>query len=738
MRFLLVAKQKKNLDSFRATIRHLLDGGHEVRLAIQERDQDRDRKLEEEFAGHAFSVQSAPAMRGDEWRMHAPLLRALRDWVHYLTPPYAGAHKLRQRAVDKLRAELGAAGASLGDGSLSGLSAGPVERLRALLERCEAAVPSDPLHQQFVSAPNPDVVLVTPGVHFGSAQADFIKSARAAGIPVWMLLFSWDNLSTKGALHETPDLMFVWNERQRREAAELHRFPSERVVTVGAPRFDEFFALRPVVRRERFFAPVGLDPTVPTLLYVCSSRFIASRELRFVERWLAALRGSADPLLRTCNVVVRPHPDVALVDDSDAEIVRWPELPRAQGWVTRPFGDARAVVLRTTYATQQAFFECIHHAAAVVGLNTSAELEAAIVGRPVFTVTADDEAVTGQSNTLHFHYLLKENGGFVVSAPDLASHVGHLQEAVRTPDDGEAIRAFAREFLRPRGNRPAAEVLAAALVERAGLESRDRVARAVSGARVGLIAAAAAPAAAPAPAETDEKPVKALRVAYPGSALQVFATPETRKIRRSGQLLLEPSLVAWLDEHVQPGEVVYDIGAGVGECSLVAAVHRGALAVAFEPGFATFKRLCDNLLLNNCRRSVMPLSIALAERAGLLEMEYAPDAAGEDRHHVKERPWRTRHDGAEPFYVQPVCAQPLDEVIRQYRLPRPNHIRVRSAAAVDAVLGGATVTLRDSGVRSLLLPRRASDATGDPAADQRRRGDSHEYVVLRPESLATR
>ena len=92
-----------------------------------------------------------------------------------------------------------------------------------------------------------------------------------------MLLFSWDNLSTKGALHEWPDLMFVWNERQRQEAAELHDFPADRVVVAGAPRFDEFFALESRVPREAFFAPLGLDPGRPALLYLCSSRFIAER-----------------------------------------------------------------------------------------------------------------------------------------------------------------------------------------------------------------------------------------------------------------------------------------------------------------------------------------------------------------------------------------------------------------------------------------------------------------------------
>jgi FkbM family methyltransferase len=215
---------------------------------------------------------------------------------------------------------------------------------------------------------------------------------------------------------------------------------------------------------------------------------------------------------------------------------------------------------------------------------------------------------------------------------------------------------------------------------------------------------------------------KQLRVGYPHSALLVFATPETRKLRHAKQLQLDPSLIAWLDEHVQPGDVVYDIGAGIGECALVAAVHRGALVVAIEPGFAAFKRLCDNILLNNCRRSVVPLPAAIAERTGLLELEYAPDAAGEDRHHVRPRTWRTRNEGIEPFYVQPVCADPLDDVIKRYALPRPNHIRIKAETAVERVLAGASATLRDAALRSLLVP-------GE------RRGDTREWIVRRPGTL---
>src|SRR3712207_6916201 len=49
----------------------------------------------------------------------------------------------------------------------------------------------------------------------------------------------------------------------------------------------------------------------------------------------------------------------------------------------------------------RSFYDSLHHAAAVVGVNTTAMIEAAIVGRPVLTVLDDAFALT-QRGTLHF------------------------------------------------------------------------------------------------------------------------------------------------------------------------------------------------------------------------------------------------------------------------------------------------------------------------------------------------
>src|SRR4051812_15931596 len=183
MKFLIVARQKKNVDSFRTTIARLLDQGHAVRLGLQDRDAGRDARVAEGFDSPLFSLEGAPTARGDQWRTQAPLVRRVRDWLQYLGPQYRGADKLRMRVVDRLRAELGIPDGTFGDGLVPGLAASQVERLGDTLARIEEGIPSDPLHEEFIARDRPDVVLVTPGVHFGSGQADFIKSAHAMGVP---------------------------------------------------------------------------------------------------------------------------------------------------------------------------------------------------------------------------------------------------------------------------------------------------------------------------------------------------------------------------------------------------------------------------------------------------------------------------------------------------------------------------------------------------------------------------
>src|SRR5262245_59560922 len=291
MRFLFVAKQKKVVEAFLGTLRCLVERGHSVTLAVQEHDDRRSEQFEAAISSSRFSAMPCPEVRSDEWSDVASLVRRVRDCLHYLHQPLRGAVKLRTRALSRLRADLqfDADAAALADGVLS-IPDDHVRRLDRILMLAEQRLPTDPLFDRFLAQHTPDVLLLSPVVHFGPTQVDLIASVNRLGIPAWMLLYSWDNLSTKGALHRWPDRMFVWNERQRCEAESLHGFPPERVAIVGAPRFDEFFSLRPAMNRDEFLIPIGLDPSKLTLLYVCSSRFVSEEELTFVRRWVAAIR----------------------------------------------------------------------------------------------------------------------------------------------------------------------------------------------------------------------------------------------------------------------------------------------------------------------------------------------------------------------------------------------------------------------------------------------------------------
>jgi FkbM family methyltransferase len=204
-------------------------------------------------------------------------------------------------------------------------------------------------------------------------------------------------------------------------------------------------------------------------------------------------------------------------------------------------------------------------------------------------------------------------------------------------------------------------------------------------------------------------------LAVDGSAgLNILATPETRRFRQRGVLRLDPAVRLWLDEVVGPGDVLYDVGAGVGTYSLVAAIKRGALAVAFEPGFAVYRTLCENVRLNDAAHGVIPLPIALTDRAGFFELEFSGTSGGE-QHALRNREWRPRHEAGDHRQGQPVCAERLDAIVTRYGVAAPNVIRLSVRRDAERVIAGAGSLLKGPALRSILLTV-ARRANGDQVA----------------------
>jgi hypothetical protein len=315
----------------------------------------------------------------------------------------------------------------------------------------DRAIPVYPPMIDFLREQAPDVLLVSPLVDGASKQVDWIKAARACGIRTAVCVASWDNLTNKGLLRIEPDLVVVWNEAQRQEAHEYHYIPADKIEATGAQLFDRWFVRRVTRERNEFCARVGLPDDRPFLLFTGSSSFISEShaEVGFVRRWIEGVRSSSDPALRGMNIVVRPHPY------------------NCHAWDPDPMADLTGVVVfpRRGYnaideENRADFFDSIYHAAGVVGINTSAMIEAAIIGRPVFSMMAAEFAGT-QEGTIHFHHLLPENGGCVRFASTIEEHVRQLSERLLDPVAAQAETArFVASFVRPHGlEQPATPIL---------------------------------------------------------------------------------------------------------------------------------------------------------------------------------------------------------------------------------------------------------------------------------------
>ncbi|CAN0578338.1 unnamed protein product, partial [Laminaria digitata] len=185
----------------------------------------------------------------------------------------------------------------------------------------------------------------------------------------------------------------------------------------------------------------GLDSSKPILLYVASSPYICPDELPFFIQWFARLRQDSDPVLSTCNVLIRPHP---------LHAAQWAKLK------TVPTGYGRLAIwprkgeMPVVAGQKQLYFDTLWHADALVGINTSAFLEAGIIGRRTFTFQNDFFKST-QEGTLHYSYVA--NSGLLKVASNIAEHMDDLRQQLAEPllKDRRHQFTFVADFLRPNG-----------------------------------------------------------------------------------------------------------------------------------------------------------------------------------------------------------------------------------------------------------------------------------------------
>ena len=434
MKILFFARHYSYLRLFESTIAGLAANGHQLHLVADREESMGGKGMVERLAAKypGITLGSTPGRAPGAWDDFARRLRLGIDYLRYLEPRYASTPHLTRRARERAPQVV----VRLADACRA-----PWQRklLAGVMRGFERGLPLDREIEQYIRAQSPDLVMITPLIGLGSEQMNHLAAAKACGLRTALPVASWDHLSSKAVIRNTPDMLLVWNDVQKSEAVDMHGVPPERVVVTGAHPYDQWFGRRPSTSRDRFCAKVGLRADQPFILYLCSSLFRGTAsEAAFVEQWVAAVRASDDPRLKNIGILIRPHP---------TRLGEWKHVDMSGHrnlvfWGAHPVDDD----------AKDDYFDSMYYSAATVGLNTSAFLEAAVVGKPVHTILLDEISAANQEGTIHFRYLLELNGGLLRTARSLDEHLGLLADSLAGEGGGDPkAEKFVEAFIRPFG-----------------------------------------------------------------------------------------------------------------------------------------------------------------------------------------------------------------------------------------------------------------------------------------------
>ena len=239
MRILFSVNNFGFLRNFEPALRALAARGHDIHLLAERKDSvGGTRTIDNLVRAHPerITFSYAPSRKDDYWQPLAVQVRLCLDYWRYLHSRYDESPSLRARAARQA------------PGFASRLPrvalVGSRVLMRAwdrLFRAIERAMPPGDTAMRVLAGHRPDLLLMTPLLYFGSQQVEYVRAAKALGIPCVLGVGSWDHLTTKGRIHERPHRVVVWNEFQREEAAELHGIPPELVSVTGAQAYDHWF-----------------------------------------------------------------------------------------------------------------------------------------------------------------------------------------------------------------------------------------------------------------------------------------------------------------------------------------------------------------------------------------------------------------------------------------------------------------------------------------------------------------
>ena len=458
----------RNLDS---VVEELARRGHQIHLGAEREDSTFGGQpiVDRLTATFANLTCGRTAVRDSESLFLPAKIRFAIDYLLYFEPAYGPSSGLGHRARERTPTGM----LHLSRSPLLGWR--PIRRaVIRVLDAADRAVPEAAEIERFLDQQRPDLIVVTPLIGLvASSQIDVLRSAIRRGIATAVMVWSWDHLSSKALIRDVPDALLVWNDVQKREAMSMHAVPEARIVVTGAQCCDRWFGRVPTRSRTEFLRHAGLADQRPYVLWAGSALLPGTPpEPGIFLRWASHLRRSSNPHVRDVPILLRPHP---------ARAAEWAGCDwRSVGNIALFGGPPVDEQGRDDY------FESVYYSAGVVGITTTAFLDAAVVGRPVMSFY-DDDLIPEHEASLHFQYLADPERGLLTMANSLEEHEQQLTEVLAGPPQHLLVRQrhFVDHFIRPRGAGISATSIVADTLER--LPSAPRVAKAAEASALGRL-----------------------------------------------------------------------------------------------------------------------------------------------------------------------------------------------------------------------------------------------------------
>ncbi|MBN06997.1 MAG: hypothetical protein CMM45_04100 [Rhodospirillaceae bacterium] len=164
---------------------------------------------------------------------------------------------------------------------------------------------------------------------------------------------------------------------------------------------------------------------------------------------------------------------------------------------------------------------------------------------------------------------------------------------------------------------------------------------------------------------------------------------------------VEPITIAWILGFA-PEDILVDIGAGIGVFTVTAALCRHTQVYAFEPQAQSFAVLCGNIEDNGLNELVNAWPAAITDTSGFDILNVMHSGAGNAHHSFGEAVNYNLHP-QKFLSSQGSVSTTLDYLVAEGVVPVPTHIKIDVDGFEYKVIAGAAATLKNPGVRSVLV-----------------------------------